>query len=411
MSEIPNAPNPFAGGFGPEVYEMYGQYLAQLQGEQSSSPARLGNKPITDSSGRLTNLSKASGLASDIDFAMQNRLLDYSAYDPITTSEIQDQRKRLRDLAEDQSNVSGFLANEILIGQSEIGAYNELYKFLETHAGEKKLEEGDEGYNASAAALAESIQASIPRAYNYDASLEPGWSEKAYDMSYVKDTIADFKKEYDSQLGTLSDDGTTYRLETTVDSPAQEALLKAGYVNTPGQAYDPWTLAPTGVTPESEQRIMDYAKLANENLRGLPTPGEDRRYSQSQSTNDGQPIPAAQRYDEGSYGAMSRELGRMRTSTPEERSVMSRSGDGSAPGQYEIRNGKRVWNPRPDTSFKDAERKAIMDLAESRRASASKVRSQGEIASREAIANALLGQGFSPFDDEVRRRNQAALGF
>jgi len=101
----------------------------------------------------------------------------------------------------------------------------------------------------------------------------------------------------------------------------------------------------------------------------------------------------------------------MRTSTPEERSVMSRSGDGSAPGQYEIRNGKRVWNPRPDTSFKDAERKAIMDLAESRRASASKVRSQGEIASREAIANALLGQGFSPFDDEVRRRNQAALGF
>ena len=215
-------------------------------------PIDLPNDAVDDLGGWMTDISKGSRLGTNPDYLIQNNLPDYGAYDPITTME-QVSAPGRRTL--DQWAASGNPLQSWLAGVMSANGNDPMATLVEL---QKVVAEGDEGEGAG-------LLEYIPR------SLDPATPD-ALDLVTVRNELQSLSDLVRTEQDFVSDGQGGYLSSSTEDSPMRQALLDAGYVNIPGEAYDPWTLAPEGVTPESERAIYDNERRADVALYGVDNP-------------------------------------------------------------------------------------------------------------------------------------------
>lgn len=478
MSNIENVP--------PGIdYDMYMQWLEMQKLGQDGSlprmpdPIGLPNDAVDDLGGWMTNISKGSNLGTDLDYLIQNNLLDYGAFDPITTYEAVDApgRRRLEQMMASGDPLQMFIARGFQSGQDANGVMTELQKKL-------AMEDAD----------ADILRSRLPQ------SLDPD-SPDAPDMFAVRDTLQSIESSLFSDPQGEMIDGQ-FMTSSTNDSPAREALLRAGYLNMPGETYDPWVFAPEGVTPESEQAIYDDERRADVGLYGRDNPltgtfggdkiggaqpqmisalGDLNNFSgvadtmaamerlQAQqgidaetAAGDDRPgraavlaaIEARRQRESEKNQAMPNEYHWGLESNKEQATDMRQGVQGLVNDNYNqsrkmasgimdpwIDAGKRVWrwgnrnNEQPSAPSREeapateghlAIQRAIQrglgeQFAKKDRAAGkaqqdhisamtSLNRSASGMRQREAMAQAMMEMGFSPFEDERRRRNDSIYG-
>jgi hypothetical protein len=189
----------------------------------------------------MTQASKGGNLGTDLDFLIQNDLLDYGAYDPLTSYEPVDAPGLRRMTQWSQgSPYQQYVAEWFRGGRSA----NELLTDLQSMVAQPS---GDEFETA--------ILQSMPKGQFYDEATSQYTMTDQPDMRAVGDELRSFENDVlsDPQY-TLGPDGQPVTA-TTEDSPARQALLEAGYTTTPGQGYDPYSFAPAG-TMERDQETL-----------------------------------------------------------------------------------------------------------------------------------------------------------
>jgi hypothetical protein len=236
--------------------DVYARWLASQQGGPAAGggePLYLPNDTVSDLSSWMTNISKGSDLGTDLDYLIQNNLLDYGAYDPVTTYEhgVAPGLRRLQQMRQGNPYQVALASAMDNTGNDAIAAFNIIQRAIANPQDEDQA----------------SLINYIPKRYDQDT----GAITDIPDMSAVQSQLADIEKSVLSDpMGEMIDG--QFMTSSTQDSPATQALFKAGYVNRPGEPYDPWTLAPAGVTRETEQAIRDNVDRSRGELYGVDNP-------------------------------------------------------------------------------------------------------------------------------------------
>lgn len=235
--------------------DMYKRWLASQQGGPAAGggePLYLPDDSVSDLGSWMTNISKGSNLGTDMDYLIQNNLLDYGAYDPITTYERGDApgRRRLQQMENSGDPFQEFIAQGFLSGADANGVMRQLQLVI------------SEPDNVDGQILA----ASIPRRYD-----DQGVITDVPDMGAVRSQLLNIESSVlGDPMGEMIDG--QFMTSSTEDSPAMQALFKAGYTTRPGETYDPYSFAPAGVTRETDQAIFDDQTRANKALYGVDNP-------------------------------------------------------------------------------------------------------------------------------------------
>jgi hypothetical protein len=452
--------------------DAYARWLASQQDGSAGGgePLYLPNDTVSDLGSWMTNISKGSNLGTDLDYLMQNNLLDYGAYDPVTTYERGDAPglRRLQQMRQGNPYQVALASAMYNTGNDAIAAFNIIQRAIANPQDEDQA----------------SLINYIPKRYD-----DQGVITEAPDMAAVRSQLADIERSVLSDpMGEMIDG--QFMTSSTQDSPATQALFKAGYATRPGEAYDPYSFAPQGTSYDSDLALMDAERQALERyiqsqkaqrtaqnvadqagtavdkynvgdpfgLIGPPTPanpdggfrypdpvvpqgpdgpmwGWDGQISQavvaSPKTAIEQPLRVLGAISRPARGLFGKLLGTARdTGSAVKRRVQD--------GEFRDPNGGGMFPSLKDTKSLNLEtnpfmRKAMGDrLLEQQEAADRAYRDQGlqtardkrawqddsDVAfaarfgdiQRQAMVRDMLSQGLSPFDDERRGRNQSVYG-
>lgn len=233
--------SPYGNGIDMDVYA---RWLASQQDGGAGEPLYLPNDNVSDIGSWMTNISKGSNLGTDMDYLIQNNLLNYGAYDPITTYERGDAPglRRLQQMRQGNPYQVALASAMDATGNDAIAAFNIIQKAIANPQDEDQA----------------SLINYIPKRYD-----DQGAITEASDMAAVRSQLADIERSVLSDpMGEMIDG--QFMTSSTEDSPAMQALFKAGYTTRPGEGYDPYSFAPQGTSYESDFALMDAERQALE---------------------------------------------------------------------------------------------------------------------------------------------------
>jgi hypothetical protein len=234
--------------------DVYKQWLASQQGGPAAGggePLYLPDDSVSDLGSWMTNISKGSNLGTDMDYLIQNNLLNYGAYDPITTYEQGDApgRRQIQRLMQGTPYQQAIAAALEMNGGDPTAAFATVQQIIANPQDDNDL----------------AVIASAPKAYDETS----GELTDRVDVRAVRDQLTGLGASLMSDpMGEMVNG--QFMTSSTEDSPAMQALFKAAYTTRPGEGYDPYSFAPQGTSYDSDLALMDAERQALE------------RYTQSQ---------------------------------------------------------------------------------------------------------------------------------
>ncbi len=201
-----------------------------------------------DQSSWMTPASKGGNLAMDPEFLITSGLVDPGAFQPITSFDPVDAPGyQLKNRWKQGSAYEQYLAGQFEMGKTA----NEILADIQRFAANP----GDDP-------IARDVVASLPPFIHYDEQTGQQTVTSQPDMRAVGDELRKFESVINSDPTGYTVDPTTGQpmMPTTEDSPMRLALLKAGIVNMPGEAYDPYSFAPAGAREQDAATMTDFVK-------------------------------------------------------------------------------------------------------------------------------------------------------
>lgn len=364
----------------------YAALLSLMQG--GGIPAQNAGV-VDDYGGVLTDLNKLAGMATDWDFLAQNPhlitaegLADTTTYSPV---ELQ-----YESIAEAYRRSLDPRLNEIMY----------------------YVDEGTWSPQAIAESIAE----------------ETGVKPEEVDTPFIERALSRLSQaEIDDQIARQgaklmvdSDGVEKYMVGETKEHPFLEHVRNLGYLNDPRAAYDPYDIAPVGQRERDIETVQKYEddNLASEKAMRAYSEAAKARANRNQILRD----RAESQADPGrnwpqTFGADASTRRQIYDENPAPRfgpGSTSMGKERAIPGEYGGR-GEEPTQRRWSRPVADDERYAALGRA-SRAASLDAWRSEARARAanlsaraREDTVRRLLDAGFSPFAEEVRRRNSGIV--
>lgn len=188
----------------------------------------------------MTNTKKGASLAADPSFLITNNLMDYGAFDPLSSYEPVEARGYRRLSQWKQGNpYQQWVAGQLDAGQPASSILAALQKKVAQPTTEQD----------------QAIISYLPTGTFFDQD-----AGKNIDTGPDMRTISDELKGLETDIASdpsfvIGPDGNPATV-TTEDSPMTKKLRSLGYASTPGTPYDPYSLAPAGVTPERDAGLQ-----------------------------------------------------------------------------------------------------------------------------------------------------------
>lgn len=370
--------------------EAFLRYLLAGAPQTTGTVSPYDQQAVDDAGGYLTDINKVGTQTADLQTLMALGLLEPEAYDPVVTYD--PVRAPGADMLD--AYAAGNPLQQLIAVELADGARGD-------EVTRRILEATDEDPE---------LLKYVPRRIDFDSremTDDPDWQTLVNDVRGIEEALLSDPEWVDVGGRRMS--------ATEDDSPARKAALEAGYVNTPGQAYDPWSLAPEGALEQMAQ-AFEGMESARSNVDATQAAYE-RAYEGITPRQVDDPDPM--NYIEGVLaqrsmpaqdgilpGVASRRSGRDDVGPAVGANARSRSRVRNAQ-----RNENRVSNsPARRDAYAAAGRDFRQARSDQREADYAYEFAMRQDAQRQALAQELLRAGFSPFDDERRRRNAAFLG-
>ena len=232
------------------------EVLAWLENSGPLPAPPPGTGGMKDWGSALTQYNKAGNLNTDLDWLISQGLLSPEAFGPITTQAPAEAPGYLevQQWAGSSDPFQRFVADAIMKGQGPFQIQSVLQQMAADPKDETEL----------------AIINTIPRGYIQDPASGEYTQTEQPDLRSAFDEVSRLASAYTQDPAyQIGPDGMPMT-STQETSPAQQALLEAGYTTTPGQPYDPYSLAPQGTLErdarltEAEQRAMAEYQLAQQ---------------------------------------------------------------------------------------------------------------------------------------------------